>query len=203
LTVDEFWQDFISAYHLDESETYIDCFHFDLTEEWANKLLELVMSEKKRATSSSLHYFELTGRKLPQVGDYSVVTDWDGNPHCVIKITDVTILPFNEITYEICKREGEDDYLESWQQSHRHFFTEDGKKVGYEFTETMPVVFEDFKVMYKLIDGDIDYNFLYEKHVEIYQSEEDPEFDPIGEAIFRDQFGMSLEEFFEEEDDDD
>jgi uncharacterized protein YhfF len=52
------------------------------------------------------------------------------------------------MTYDICKREGEDDTLESWQKGHRHFFTEEGKELGYVFSESMPVIFEDFKVVY-------------------------------------------------------
>ena len=89
MTVDEFWQNFITDFNIVKSTKYVDSFYFDLTEEWANKLLELVMSGKKKATASSLHHFELTGNRLPQVGDYSIVTDWDGNPHCVIKTTAV------------------------------------------------------------------------------------------------------------------
>ena len=149
LKVNEFWQRFISACNKDESISYVECFHFDLTEEWANKLLDLVLSGKKKATASSLYAFEPEGGRIPKVGDCSIVTDWDGNPRCVIETTAVTILPFNEITFDICKREGEDDDLESWQQGHRYFFTEDGKAMGYEFSETMPVVFEDFRVVYK------------------------------------------------------
>jgi uncharacterized protein YhfF len=149
LAANEFWQEFLTVSNKDKSTKYIACFHFDLTEEWANKLLDFVLSGKKRATASSLFAFELEGGKIPQAGDYSIVTDWDGNPRCVIKTTAVTVLPFNEITFDICKREGEDDSLESWQQGHRHFFTEDGRVIGYEFSETMPVVFEDFEVVYR------------------------------------------------------
>ena len=149
LKVDEFWQRFISACNKDKSISFFECFHFHINEEWANKLLNLVLSGKKKATASSLLAYELEGGRIPQVGDYSIVTDWDGNPHCVIETTAVTILPFNEMTYDICKREGEDDNLESWQQGHRHFFTEEGKDLGFEFSETMPVVFEDFRVVYK------------------------------------------------------
>ena len=150
MNVNDFWHDFLTFANMDSSTKFLECFHFDLTEQWANKLLALVLEGKKRATASSLHFFEKTSGRLPQVGDYSIVTDWDGNPCCVIKTTDVTVLPFNEITFDICKREGEDDTLESWQEGHRHFFTEDGKEVGYEFSETMPVVFEDFEVVFKM-----------------------------------------------------
>lgn len=53
------------------------------------------------------------------------------------------------MTYDICKREGEDDSLESWRAGHIKYFTQEGKQVGYDFREDMPVVFEDFEVVYK------------------------------------------------------
>lgn len=134
--------------HKDSSTKYIDCFHFELSEKLANELLALVLSGTKQATASSLLAYEIEGSRIPQIGDYSIVTDWEGNPRCVIETTAVTILPFNEITFDICKREGEDDTLESWQKGHRRFFTEDGKELGYEFSENMPVIFEDFKVVF-------------------------------------------------------
>jgi uncharacterized protein YhfF len=148
MTVNEFWQDFLTANEMDESLIYFESFHFDLTKEWANKLLDLVLAREKRATASSLYAFELEGGRIPQIGDYNIITDWDKNPRCIIKTTAVTILPFNKMTFDICKREGEDDTLESWQRGHRHFFTEEGKVMGYEFTEDMPVVFEDFEIVY-------------------------------------------------------
>lgn len=148
LNVKEFWQEFLTATGKDYRAQYIECFHFELTEKLANELLALVLSGQKRATASSLLAYEIEGARMPQVGDYSIVTDWDGNPKCVIETTAVTVLPFREITFDICKREGEDDTLESWQKGHRAFFIADGKALGYEFTENMLVVFEDFKVVF-------------------------------------------------------
>ena len=148
MIINEFWQDFLTSANKDSSTKYVNCFHFELTEEWADKLLELVLSGKKKATASSLYSYEIEGENTPQAGDYSIVTDWKGNPRCVIQTTAVTILPFNEITFDICKREGEDDTLESWQKGHRNFFTEEGKTLGYSFSENMPVVFEDFEVVF-------------------------------------------------------
>ncbi len=148
MTIDRFWQDFLEKTGKSADTTYLECFHFELTEKWANELLRLVLIGQKRATASSLKAFEIQGERTPQKGDYSIVTDWDGNPRCVIETTNVTILPFNEITYDICKREGEDDNLESWRKGHTNFFTNEGKELGYEFSEDMLVVFEDFEVVY-------------------------------------------------------
>lgn len=148
MRIDEFWQEFLEKTGRDRATQYIECFHFELTEEWANKLLALVLSGQKKATASSLLAYEREGSRIPQIGDCSIVTDWDGIPHCVIETTCVTVLPFNEITFDICKREGEDDSLETWQNGHRHFFSEEAKLLGYVFSESMPVIFEDFKVVY-------------------------------------------------------
>ena len=86
---------------------------------------------------------------MPEKGSYSIVTDWEGVPKCVIETTNVRILPFKDVTYDICKLEGEDDSLESWRKGHISFFKEEGKKSGYEFSEEMPVVFEEFEVVYQ------------------------------------------------------
>ena len=147
--IEKFWNNFLIANNLDLDTKYIESFHFDLTEKVANNLLERVLKGIKKATASCKLYFEKSGERLPHVGDYSIVTDWSGEPYTVIKTTQVLILPFNEITYDICKREGEDDTLESWRESHKRFFTNQGVAMGFEFSETMDVVFEDFEVVYK------------------------------------------------------
>lgn len=149
MSVSEFWKEFLKVTNKNKETKYIECFHFELTEKLANELLELVLTGTKRATSSSLLAYEVEGSRIPQVGDYSIITDWDGIPRCVIETAAVTILPYKDITFDICKREGEDDSLESWQRGHERFFIEDGKELGYEFSQDMPVVFEDFKVVFK------------------------------------------------------
>lgn len=70
-------------------------------------------------------------------------------PKGVIETTNVRILPFKDITYDICRLEGEDDSLESWRRGHISFFKEEGKELGYKFSEEMPVVFEEFEVVYQ------------------------------------------------------
>lgn len=146
--IEAFWQEFLRKTERDPSTRYFDCFHFELTERLANSLLDLVLSGQKQATASSLRTFEVQGTRIPHVGDLNIITDWDGNPRCVIETTAVSIIPFKDMTYEICRREGEDDSLESWQRGHIRFYTAEGKALGYEFSEDMPVVFEDFRVVF-------------------------------------------------------
>jgi uncharacterized protein YhfF len=148
--IEKFWEEFLFNAGKPKNTKYFECFHFELTEKWANELLRLVLIGQKKATASSLWSYEIEGISIPKVGDLSIVTDWEGVPKCVIETIAVNIFPFNEITYDICKREGEDDNLESWRKGHEKFFTAEGKELGYDFKEDMPVVFEDFKVVYKV-----------------------------------------------------
>ena len=127
--------------------TNLEKWHFELTEGAANYLLGLVLEGKKRATASSLRGYELEGEPIPEVGQMSVITWWDGTRGCVIRTTNVRIIPYNEITFDIARLEGEDDSLASWQRNHQAFFEAEGAELGYAFTEDMPVVFEEFEVV--------------------------------------------------------
>lgn len=148
MNVEEFWNEFLAVNNKSFDTNFLEAFHFEFTEELTNKLLQLVLDGKKKATSSSLLAYEVDNSRIPQVGDYSIVTDWNGNPRCVIETIAVKVLPFKDITYDLCKLEGEDDNLKSWQDGHQRFFIQDGIELGYPFSKEMPVVFEEFKVVY-------------------------------------------------------
>ena len=124
----------------------LEKWHFEITESACNYLLDLVLKGKKRATSSAYDGYE-DDEEMPKVGELSVITDWDGNPRCVIKTTNIIILPYKDITFDLAKLEGEDDSLDSWRKNHEHFFKEEGLELGYEFNENMKVIFEEFEVV--------------------------------------------------------
>ena len=124
--------------------------HFELTEGACNYLLDLVLKGQKKATASSVLGYQIEGEEIPKEGNLSVITDWDGNPRCVIKTTRVRIIPYKDMTFDIAKLEGEDDTLESWRKNHEKFFTEEGKDLGYKFSEEMEVIFEEFEVIERL-----------------------------------------------------
>jgi len=148
MTIEQFWSEFLKKTNRPQTTTYYESFHFTSEEQLANELLELVLSGNKLATSSSLLCYAEGEQTKP--GNLSIVTDWDGNPHCVIETKAVQVIPFDKMTFEICSREGEDECLETWKEGHRHFFALDAEEMGYAFTEDMPVVFEDFEVIYRI-----------------------------------------------------
>ena len=125
----------------------LEKWHFELTEKACNELLDLVLQGKKRATSSSLASYQTEGTTVPQEGELSVITDWDGHPRCIIRTTKVRVIPYKDIPFCLARLEGEDDTLASWRKNHEAFFREEGKSLGYSFSENMEVVFEEFEVV--------------------------------------------------------
>jgi uncharacterized protein YhfF len=150
VSTEKFWQDFLKEKNLPPETKYTEAFYFGSNEISAESLLKLVLEGKKTATSSSVLSYEISGEEPPKAGDYSIVTNWAGVPFCVIETKATQIIKFNEMTFDICKREGEDDCLESWQNNHRYYFSFEGKELGYAFSEDMKIIFEDFEVVYKI-----------------------------------------------------
>ena len=128
----------------------LEKWHFELTEGACNYLLDLVLKGQKKATASSVLGYQIEGEEIPKEGNLSVITDWDGNPRCVIKTTRVRIIPYKDITLDTAKLEGEDDSLKNKKKNHEKFFTEEGKDLGYKFSEEMEVIFEEFEVIERL-----------------------------------------------------
>lgn len=145
-----FWSDFAkSTGRADEERFYEACFFGD-SEELANELAALVLRGTKRATAGAVWSYEAEGKRLPQPGDLSIVTDWSGRSLCIIETQSVEVLPFQEVTAEFAATEGEGDgSLSFWQEAHRAYFTRECARAGREFSENMLVACERFAVVYR------------------------------------------------------
>ncbi|WP_211243479.1 ASCH domain-containing protein [Chitiniphilus eburneus] len=143
-----YWQAFLRDTGRPLDTPFYGCDVIGDTRELIAELMALVLSGKKRATTSCLAEYETSGEAPPQVGSLTLLTDFDGNPACVIETTAVTPLRFCDMTFDLCQREGEDDCLESWVNNHQTFFGREGAAKGYPFTPESLVLFEDFEVVY-------------------------------------------------------
>jgi len=127
--------------------------HFCDNEADANELAALVKAGRKRATASALWAYSAEGEPVPQVGDYSVITNWAGEARCIIRTMSVEIVPFNEVTADFARTEGEGDgSLDYWRRVHWECFTRDLRAAGRRPEDTMPVVCETFEVVYGATD---------------------------------------------------
>ncbi len=110
------------------------------------ELANLVKKGQKKATT----YLHCLCKKkdFPKIGEISSLTDFDGNFQCNVKTKNFEILPFNKITEEHAKKEGEGNCsLEYWFKIHKEFFKKELKEKNLEFFEEMLVIFEEFEVV--------------------------------------------------------
>lgn len=148
MTHEELWAAYRAA-HPEAGEDY---------EAWAyggdpDLLAELTCSGLKTATSSAGALYGLELEPPPQVGEYSVVLDGQGEAVCVIRTTQVFVVPFSQVTAEHARKEGEGDRsLAYWRQVHEDFFRGELEEVGLEFSPEMQVVCEEFEVVWPPVE---------------------------------------------------
>ncbi len=146
-----FWFDYLSEADLDPETPVYDIFHFDDNKSDANDLADLVLRGKKRATASLLCEYETGSQRPPQVGDLSIVTDWDGLPLCVIETTEVEFQAFQDVEENFAADEGEGDLsLEDWKDSHWAYFGRVCRELEQERSLEMQVVCERFQMVFPL-----------------------------------------------------
>ena len=128
--IDAFWRRFLFVKGLDKSVQWQDCFHFDTTPAGAERALGLVLSGVKQATVTSLEAFQRLGLRPPKRGDLSIVTTWEGVPHCVIQTVSVLIQPYSAFTEEQALLEGEDTTLEGWRIRQRNLLIAEARELS-------------------------------------------------------------------------
>ena len=115
----------------------------------ADTLAQLVKDGIKTATCSAYCFYEMENEALPAEGGYNIVLDSRNNAVCITQTTKVYVIPFSQVTSDHAYREGEGDRsLSYWRGVHRKFFTEELEAEGLEFSEDIPLVCEEFRVVY-------------------------------------------------------
>ena len=95
--LDEYWQKFLKSTNRDEEEKCSGDLFFEAKGFVSDQLTALVLSGKKTAFFTSFATYAIDQEPLPVSGELYIVVDRANNPVCVIEITSVTVLPFNEI----------------------------------------------------------------------------------------------------------
>ena len=114
-----------------------------------DELLELTLKGVKTATASAYALYNACPDELPRKGDYNIIEDSAGNARCIIQTTVVNIVPFDKVSERQAYKEGEGDKsLEYWRGVHKTFFGLDLAQEGMSFTPDMPVVCEEFELLY-------------------------------------------------------
>jgi uncharacterized protein YhfF len=149
VAVENFWKEFCRSNSVINPETPYQVWYFGNSTEMARELARLVLAGQKRATASLVEFNELHPELAPFENGFSVVTDFEGNPRCVIQTAEIRHLPFDEVDAQFAFDEGEGDQsLEYWRDVHRRYFTKEAKELGLEFNEKSLVCCERFRVLF-------------------------------------------------------
>ena len=148
MEVENFWRGFCEISGV-SPETPFQVWHFGLGREDAEELCQLVLEGKKIATASLPWEYEDKPEDAPIVGGYSVVTDFDGNPKCIVRTSELRVLPFKDVDAEFAFDEGEGDQsLDYWREVHWDYFARRCANLGREPNLEMPVNCERFELLY-------------------------------------------------------
>jgi len=142
---------YLSSVEAQGREKRFTTWHFCDNQRDADELAQLVKSGIKTATASLCEMYDIDEEDtLPKVGEYSIITDWEGRAQCIIETIEVNLVPFKEVEEDFAYLEGEGDRtLEHWRKAHMEFFQRELKDHPIDFSEDMLVVCEKFKVVYK------------------------------------------------------
>ena len=149
--VEAFWQAYLASLPAgaERPEEPYEIGYFADNEQDADELGELVRAGTKTATCGSLWWYEAENEAPPKVGDLFLVTNWAGDPLCIVETTEVQVRPFNEVDAQFAYDEGEGDRsLAYWRRVHVAFFTRELAEIGREPSESMPLVCERFRKVF-------------------------------------------------------
>ncbi|WP_114785827.1 ASCH domain-containing protein [Vibrio tetraodonis] len=148
-----FLNQYLASLPSDQRETRTDTIaeHFCADEYNANQCAKLINQGIKTASCGLKEAYDIEGEPLPEVGRLSIVLNWHQEPVCIIKLTDVSICPFNQVTEEFARLEGEGDLsYQWWHDAHIEFFKSYAKEVGASFTPESVLILERFEKVYPL-----------------------------------------------------
>ncbi len=147
-SIEQFWLDFCKTSGTDSQMPY-QVWYFGNTSEMARELATIVISGKKTATASLVEFNETHPESAPVENGFSVVTDFEGSPLCVIQTTEIRHLLFKEVDAKFAFDEGEGDQtLEYWREVHHQYFTKEAKEFNLEFNENSLICCERFKLLF-------------------------------------------------------
>lgn len=126
---------FIRSYGLDS----LECDVWSFGERLSEKLIGLVVSGDKRATSSVYK-----NNDASKMGGYGVIIDNNGDPRCIVRYTKTDVVPFNDVTADFASKEGEGfANVSQWRDSHLPIFMLSNPN----FTNSSSVLCEEFELI--------------------------------------------------------
>ncbi len=145
----ELWEKYVKTTGLGDEAKYAGNFGFEAKGFAGAERLASLLAGKKTAAFFSYATFAVDNEELPVSDERYIVCGSGREALCVIKITGVQIVPFDQVTWEMAAREGEDSSLEEWRERERENLEDEGAVVGFEFSPDIKLVYVEFEVAFR------------------------------------------------------
>lgn len=144
----DFWQAFLEQTGTETTDAVSRYTYFGESEEETVTALEQLLSGEKTAIAHCIPDYLSTRKPMPKIGDYTMVTDFYGNPCCILRAEDVTIAPMPEVPAELMQAESPGISREVWLAGKQAEYRKLSKGSGFHFHEEIPVLLEHVQVVF-------------------------------------------------------
>jgi len=149
-SVRKMWNNYIKSNPEFKEEEIPESEFFHNNEKDANRLAELTIKGKKKASSGLLSLYKQYNVDLPKVRAKQIITDFDGKAKAIIENMRVDTIPFNKISKEYAELDMGTDIepLKKWKKAHWDFFESFLEESGEKPTEEMLIVCVKFETIW-------------------------------------------------------
>ena len=147
--LDEYWANFLKNTNRDSEDKCSGDLSFEGKGFVQSQINSIVLSGQKQAFFTTLATFTIDNEPLPNSGELYILVDNQNKPLCVLEIESVNIIPFNEVTFEMVKKEGECATMGEWKEKMQEYIEEEAQVLGFEYSPDIKLVYQTFKVIYK------------------------------------------------------
>ena len=115
----------------------------------SDEIAELARQGQKRGTAHLALDFKKNAVPQRKPGEYMMVLNGSLEPQCVVRCTNITVVPFRDVTEEFARSEGEGDLTrEYWATAHKRYFLKQLAEWDMEWDEGLDVVCESFELVW-------------------------------------------------------
>ncbi|MEO8444944.1 MAG: ASCH domain-containing protein [Gammaproteobacteria bacterium] len=117
------------------------------TADLCERLSGYVVARQKTGVFSQPDDFP--GGRLPRPGEYAVLVNFSGEPRCLVRYDECTVLPFHAVGPEHVEVETAAlRTVAGWRKLHRDYWEPVLAARGESFSNDMPIVFQRFTALY-------------------------------------------------------
>ncbi|WP_291865124.1 ASCH domain-containing protein [Maribacter sp.] len=149
-TVYQMWNNYTILNPKFKNNEIPESWYFHNNKEDANRLAELTLNGKKKASSGLYSWYKEANSDLPKIGTKHIITDFNGKARAIIEIKKVDTIPFNQISkgYAEIDMGTKIEPLKKWKKAHWNFFASVMEENGEKPTEEMLIVCERFETIW-------------------------------------------------------